>query len=52
MFLAMMMMQFINTLILKVLRQDVTKTRNGTVNGTIHGMGKLHGKALFYRYKR
>ena len=30
-------------------KEDVTKMRNGTVNGTIHGMGKLQGKALFYQ---
>ena len=26
--------------------KDMTKTRNGTINGIMHGMGKFHGKAI------
>ena len=27
---------------------DMTKLRNGMINGTVHGMGKFHRKVLFH----
>ena len=28
-----------------LMKKDITKTRNGTINRMMHGRGKFHGKA-------